>query len=497
MNATTKLLKTISFTLIFSIILTSVFSQSFEEVKKLLADDGEAGDRFGRSVSIFGNIAVVGAYNDDDNGNNSGSAYILYKDEGGSDNWGEVVKLIASDGAADDEFGRSVGIFGDIIIVGAQGNNNYSGAVYVFYKDEGGTDNWGEVAKLTASDAAAGDFFGISVDIDGDIVVIGAYKENNTNGNLAGSAYIFSKDEGGADNWGEITKLTNSDGIANDEFGYSVSISQSNIIVGTYKKADDTGAAYIFSKDEGGTDNWGEVKKVTASDAATGNYFGVSVNIYEDYAIVGSTGNLSTYIFSVDEGGPDNWGQISILTPTDAGLFDQFGLSVCMYNDILLVGSPEHQGEGAVYQFNKPQSGWANMTETANLIASDVDNSSRFGSSVDMSGNFALIGAYYDNDNGDYSGSAYILESTTSGVHILSPFKFIVSPNPTSSTLKIELENDSVFLIKISDIKGRVIYKKNNCVNEELIDISNLENGMYIIALYSNNKEYFAKFLKE
>jgi hypothetical protein len=107
----------------------------FIERKKLIASDGAAYDNFGRSVSINGDTAIVGAHGNDDNGDDSGSAYIFSRDQGGADNWGEVKKLIASDGAAGDEFGYSVSISGDTAIVGALYNNNNgssSGSAYVY-----------------------------------------------------------------------------------------------------------------------------------------------------------------------------------------------------------------------------------------------------------------------------------------------------------------------------------------------------------------------------
>jgi hypothetical protein len=159
------------------------------EVAKLLASDGAADDEFGESVAISGDYAIVGAYRDDDNGTDSGSAYVFERD--GSGNWAEVTKLLASDGAADDDFGESVAISGDYAIVGApidDDNGTDSGSAYVFERD--GTGNWTEVAKLLASDGATSDYFGTSVAISGDYAIVGAYLDDD-NGTDSGSAYIF------------------------------------------------------------------------------------------------------------------------------------------------------------------------------------------------------------------------------------------------------------------------------------------------------------------
>ncbi len=132
-------------------------------------------------MSISGDTAIVGAFYDDDKGNNSGSAYIFSRDQGGADNWGEAKKLTASDGAADDRFGNSVSISGNTAIVGApqnDDNGNDSGSAYIFSRDQGGADNWGEVKKLTSSDGAAGDDFGISVSISGSTAIVGAWEDD-------------------------------------------------------------------------------------------------------------------------------------------------------------------------------------------------------------------------------------------------------------------------------------------------------------------------------
>ena len=169
---------------------------------KLTASDGQASDLFGNSVAISGDTAIVGVPFEDEKGNAAGAAYIFERNEGGADNWGEVTKLTASDAQGLDQFGRPVSISGDTAIVGAReedekGSN--AGAAYIFERDEGGADNWGEVTKLTASDAQAFDRFGLGVSISGDTAIVGAVREDEK-GSDAGAAYIFERDEGGADN---------------------------------------------------------------------------------------------------------------------------------------------------------------------------------------------------------------------------------------------------------------------------------------------------------
>jgi hypothetical protein len=256
-------------------------------VAKLTASDGAAYDDFGYSVAISGDTVVVGTHYDDDNGFESGSAYVFERNQTGADNWGQVAKLTASDAAADDRFGVSVAISGDTVVVGAWGdadNGTQSGSAYVFERNQTGADNWGQVAKLTASDAAAGDWFGYSVAISGDTVVVGAPGDDD-NGSQSGSAYVFGRNQTGADNWGQVAKLTASDGAAGDWFGYSVAISGDTVVVGAPYDDDNgaySGSAYVFERNQTGADNWGQVAKLTASDAAAVDCFGISVAISGD-----------------------------------------------------------------------------------------------------------------------------------------------------------------------------------------------------------------------
>jgi len=212
------------------------------EEQKLLASDGAADDRFGDSVSISGNVALVGAELDDDKGTDSGSAYV-FRWSGGS--WVEEQKLLASDGAADDRFGSSVSISGNVALVGAELDDDKgtdSGSAYVFRWNG---SSWLEEQKLLASDGAGSDYFGSSVSISGNVALVGAYLDDD-NGTYSGSAYVFRWN---GSSWVEEQKLLASDGAADDRFGDSVSISGDMALVGAFWDDDngtDSGSAYVF-----------------------------------------------------------------------------------------------------------------------------------------------------------------------------------------------------------------------------------------------------------
>ena len=162
------------------------------------------GDKFGYAVAVDGDIAVIGAYQDDGNGADSGAAYVFTRVEGV---WTQAAKLTASDGAAYDNFGISVAVDGDTVVVGAPGDDGAgadSGSVYVFVKPTGGWATSTETAKLTASDGAALDYFGYSVAVDGDTVLVGAYQDDDGDDSEdSGSAYVFTKpnSSGGWADW--------------------------------------------------------------------------------------------------------------------------------------------------------------------------------------------------------------------------------------------------------------------------------------------------------
>ena len=199
---------------------------------------GASGDNFGRSVSVSGDYMIVGVPGDDDNGSSSGAVYVYEKDVNGI--WGSEQKLTASDGAANDWFGWSVSISGNQLLVGAyrdEDNGDDSGSVYVFKKDGNGT--WGSEQKLTTSDGAVGDRFGWSVSISGNQLVVGAANDDD-NGDNSGSVYVYEKDGDGF--WGNEQKLMASDGTAGDNFGWSVSISGDQLVVGAHWD-DDNGIA--------------------------------------------------------------------------------------------------------------------------------------------------------------------------------------------------------------------------------------------------------------
>ena len=352
------------------------------------------GDGFGISVAVDGNTTVVGAYQDDDatNGDNSGSVYVFTRSSP-TDPWSWAAKLTADDAAANDEFGISVAVDGDTIVVGAHQDDSSKGAAYLFIKPAGGWNgDMTETAKLTASDAADNDEFGISVSVDGSTIVVGAHQDDDaTNGDNSGSAYVFTKVSG---IWGQKAKLTASDAATNDAFGISVSVDGNTIVVGAHKNDSNKGAAYVFTKPTGGWADWADLSQTHETEE-------------------------------------DKDGLTAKLTASDGAADDEFGISVAVHSDTVVVGAHKYDVDdngtsipnaGSAYVFTKPETGgWVNATETAKLIASDATRGDEFGIAVTIDSDTIVIGAYLDDHTDDdgntigNAGSVYVFTGDSNG----------------------------------------------------------------------------------
>ena len=428
----------------------TVIDSSFAELQKITAPDGADGDQFGISVSVSGDTAIIGAYGDDDENNgslSSGSAYIFEKNNG--DEWIETQKLTVSDGEKSDWFGYSVSISGDTAIIGAYGdddNNDDSGSAYIFEKNSG--DEWMKTQKITAPDGGTGDYFGYSVSVSGDTAIIGAYGDDTNIGDDSGSAYIFEKNSG--DEWMKTQKITASSVDEEDYFGYSVSVSGDTAIIGAYGDDDtnigsDSGSAYIFERNTDDDGNWPatETQKLIAPDGERSDQFGISVSVSGDTAIIGAnrddtnigSDSGSAYIFERNTDDNGNWLTIPLqkLTASDGAESDYFGYSVSISGDTAIIGAYGDDDNGAetgsAYIFKKNSDG--TWSKTVKLVAGDDGAAEdRFGYSVAVSDENIVIGAYQDDDdnNGANSGSAYIRDNGSPVAHATVSHPTVVFP---------------------------------------------------------------------
>ncbi|MCZ6850720.1 MAG: FG-GAP repeat protein, partial [Planctomycetota bacterium] len=397
------------------------FAQTACEDTRLAASDSGVFESFGYAVGVWADTALIGAQWDRELGTEAGAAYIFELDRQGQA-WVESQKLMASDGAAGNHFGRAAAIDGDTAMItatshlhdGAGGN----GSVYVF--DYNGTA-WTEQQELIASDGAIGDVFGRSVSISGDVALIGAPGDDD-NGSGSGSAYLFRFDPG-TSQWIEDTKLTASDAAVADNFGLAVGVSGDTVVIAAPGSDDgcpdgvncNTGAAYVFRYDPE-TSRWVEQEKLLASDGAAFDGFGLSVSISGEVALIGAHGDGfssgSAYVFRFD---PENWQWVEEqkLLASDGAVFDQFGRAVAIDGDTAVIGAFDHEDVGpvfgAAYVFRFDPAGSGSWIEQQKLLPNPNPWTNFLGWSVAIDGDTAVIGAYGEDQQ---AGAAYVFDLT-------------------------------------------------------------------------------------
>ncbi|HET7925320.1 MAG TPA: FG-GAP repeat protein [Rhodanobacteraceae bacterium] len=300
----------------------------------LTGSDGFAFDLFGERVALSGNIAAIGAYGAD------GSKGAVYVFSGSGSHWTEKARLVADDGAANDCLGWSLAATGQMVLAGApfvMTGNVQTGAVYAF-APSGGT--WVQTQKFFPDDVNSGDGFGSTVAADGTTAIAAADGALVGANYGQGAAYVYSLDGG---TWTQQAKLTADDGAAFDNFGRSVAVSGSTVFVGApYAVIDGNGfegAAYVFN---GSGANWRQDQKLVASDGAADGYFGWSVAVSGDNALVGAGSyNMArageaysfarqsglfeeTHVYAGDGGGVDDYGWSVGLSGSDAIVGEPF-----------------------------------------------------------------------------------------------------------------------------------------------------------------------------
>ena len=391
-----------------------VFSRSgttYKQTRKLTADDRAHYDYFSLGLGLSGEVVLVGAYGDDDKGAVSGSAHFFELCEAKDEK-----KLTASDGYNSDEFGYAVAVSGDTAVIGSRYDDDYgtnSGSAYVFKRSG---SSWTQEQKLNASDAQAHDYFGWSVAISGDTTVVGAQREDQQ-GTDAGAAYVFART---GTLWSQQGKLTAYDGTTSDYFGTAVATTSDTAVVGSYldnnARGSDAGAAYVFART--GT-TWKHQLKIIASDGGSSDHFGYAVSISGNTALIGSrydddrgTNAGAAYVYTRTG---TSWSVQEKLTASNGGTSDHFGEAVSVSGDLAVVGAylEDHRGgdAGAAYIFSRSGTLWSQQQK---ITAQDGMGSDWFGSAVAVSGDQVIVGSRYDDDKGTNSGAAYLYKRSGS-----------------------------------------------------------------------------------
>jgi uncharacterized protein (TIGR03437 family) len=360
--------------------------------RNLWVNDGAAGDNFGKSVALNGDTALIGAHYDDigtATGTNldQGSAYLFTRS---GTLWGARQKFTAQDGAARDRFGQAVALNGNTAVIGAPGarigQNAFQGAGYLF------SCGYAEQQTITGAGSSAGDRFGGAVAIDGDTAVIGSPYDTVGTASQQGSAHVFVRTDGW---WTRSAQLLANDGAAGDYFGTAVAISGDTIVIGASHKdvngVKDQGAAYVFVR-SGGT--WIQQARLMAGDGAGYDFFGASVSVSGDRVAVGAPydrigGKEEHGSVTLFKRSGSTWSVEKVLTAKDGAAFDHFGFSVALFDDQVLVGAPgAMSNQGAAYVFRSNILPWEQRAKLTDSEGKAFDN---FGRSVALFGDTALV----------------------------------------------------------------------------------------------------------
>ncbi len=387
-------------------------SESF----KLLPNVGEgaAEDNMGYSVAVSGDTAVVGAYlNDEAAANDAGSVYVFIR--GGGNSWTRQQRLVASTPTVNANYGYSVTVSGDTMAVGAPFEGG-SGAVYVYTRSAG---VWTLQQRLVSTDILPGDNFGFSVALDANTLVAGANLDSIPTLN-AGSAYVFTRSAG---TWTQQQRLIASDAATGDQFGNAVSISGERIVVGAPKDSNafgiQAGGAYAYTRNTG---VWTQTAKLTPPTGTTEDEFGASVSISGTSALIGqpffngvpgsNSGRASVFLETTG-----TWNFQAHLLASDTAVDDFFGHSVAISGDLAVVGAyvddlADVVNAGSAYVYRRTGTSWAQLDK---YIASDAALNDNFGFGVALAGGTAIVGAPMDDVTGvgNNSGSAYVFNNGT------------------------------------------------------------------------------------
>ena len=374
--------------------------------RKIKPADLAQGDIYAAAMAVDGNVALVASEWDDDQGKDSGAVFV-YRCDGRQ--WVEEQKLLPSDGQAGDNFGRSLELDGNLAVVGTHwddDNGEKSGSVYAFRYNGAA---WVQEQKLLASDGKADDRLGNTVSVDGDVIVAGAWKKNG-GGKNSGAAYVYRFN---GLQWVQEQKLVASDREAYDGFGRHVSVSGNVIAVGTWQDDDGAsngGAVYMFRHT--GT-SWVQEQKLVASDAGTNSFLGWSVYLDGRTVVAGAYGDSpkgtqsgAAYVWRYDGA---SWSHEHKIVPRDGSAYDYFGFSIALDGDNLAVGAyvklTEFLGPGAVYLYRYRNNEWSKFRK---IVPSDGAPQDAFGFHVALKGKLLVTGSWRDDDAGADSGSAYL-----------------------------------------------------------------------------------------
>lgn len=344
----------------------------------------------------------------------------------------------ATDATSGTQFGSAASLDGSLALIGADGGPGARGAAYFFSKSDG---TWSQLQKITPDDAGSGDEFGYRVKLRDDVAVVTSFSATVGGHTAQGAAYLFVPDAG---SWTQAQKLVADDGIAFDNFGASIALDGSNLVIGangaTVGSNPAQGAAYVFTSD--GT-AWSQTQKVIADDGQAFDNYGIATAMAGDTLFVSAptapidsnNGVGAVYAYTFDGA---TWTQTQKLVASDGAAFMGFGFALAFDGTTLMVGATGSGGSGAVYVFTNEGGIW---TEQQRVVADDLGSGDNFGNAISMHGSSALIGADIQTVDGNTSrGAAYLFNYD--GVSWTQGHKFTASDGTTDDFFGLAVDYD-------------------------------------------------------
>ena len=371
---------------------------------------------FGLAVDVHGDFAVVGAPNASANGSTSGAAFVYMRQPGGSNTWVEWRQLQPLQVETNDRFGRSVAISENLIAVGAINDGTGTvrmGTVYLFDRHLGGSNNWGEMVRIVPTNITNAIQFGYSVALDGDRLAVGA-PDASLNGatQAQGAVFLFERNQGGSNAWGEVARRVPTEaGITNSDFGWSIALSGDHLVVGAPRTdinagpAIREGAVFLLSRNEGGPDNWGVLQKIVPPQSNAVVEFGWDVALDGETMAVsappitaGATTNAGIVFVYQWVGASNQWletTRIDRRSDTER----RFGHAVALKNNRLFIGAPHNsatQNIGAAYLYRRDPVSPTNWILVNKFTRPATNTAGLYGSAIGLHVDTGIVGAPSD-----------------------------------------------------------------------------------------------------
>ena len=394
-------------------LLVAAVSAADLPVRRTRVRPSAEGDGFGAAVALDGRTLVLGA----GESGVGGEVFVLERSATDRDVWTEVARLAPARVASSDGFGFAVAVSGNTLVAASVGSGTNPGA-WIYQRNDGVPDSWGEVAELLPEGGRFAAWGGVA--IDGDLAVVGDVGADA----MTGAVYLFARDAGGPNQWGQIAKLVAVAATASSWFGSSVAIDGDTLVAGApfdnpLGEWQGAGAAYVFQRTGGDPASWAESARLSAADGEMSDLFGLSVDLDGNTIVVGAPGNRTArrppltdrggavYVFDRDRGGAGLWGQAAQVFPTKTDPEDDFGRAVALRGHVLLVGAPvdddmctvsQYCETGAAYLFHRSHGGaraW-NLQEKFYAPLGRVYSAGdrqRFGNAVDLDTTSGVVGA--------------------------------------------------------------------------------------------------------